>query len=152
MAARARGSMNSGCPPERCPGGARQLHAVRRIENHRPSQFPHDDESAHVDDQVVVAERRSALGQYDVVVPRRRDLLRRVLHVLGGDELALLDVHDFAGPAGRHEQIGLPAEECRNLQDVDCLGGQVRLPRLMDVGQDLKALAPAARPECAVLP
>ena len=134
--------MNSGCPPEPLPRRARQLNAVRRIEDHRPSELPHDDETAHIDDQVVISERRSALGQDDVVVARRRDLLRRVPHVLRRDELALLDVDDLAGPAGRDEQVRLPAEECRDLQDVDRLGGQVRLRRLMDVGEDLKALPP----------
>ena len=63
----------------------------------------------------------------------------RVPHVERREELALLDVDRAPGPRGGHDQVGLPGEERRNLQDVDDLGGRRRLRRLVDVGQDRHA-------------
>ena len=57
-------------------------------------------------------------------------------HVGRREELSFLDVHDAAGARGRDEQIRLPREERRDLQDVRDLGGARRLRRLVDVGQD----------------
>ena len=57
----------------------------------------------------------------------------------GRDELAFLDIHDLAGAAGRDQQIGLPAKESRDLQDVDGFGRGLRLRRLVNVGQHLEA-------------
>lgn len=43
------------------------LYRVRRVENHR-SQFAHDGEGSEIDDEIVVAERRAALGEEDALV------------------------------------------------------------------------------------
>ena len=42
-----------------------------------------------------------------------------LLHVLGREELALLDVDRLAGARDRLDEIGLPAQERRRLQHVD---------------------------------
>ena len=47
-------------------------------------------------------------------------------HVVGRQELALLHVDGAAGFGGGHEQVGLAAQERRDLQDVDDLGGRRR--------------------------
>ena len=47
---------------------ARQLQAVRDVEHHRHALLAHDRERAHVDDEVVVAEARAALGDDDARV------------------------------------------------------------------------------------
>ena len=59
-----------------------------------------------------------------------------VAHVSRREELSFLDVDDAAGPCRRDQQIGLPAEERRDLQHVGDFGGRRRLRRLVDVGQD----------------
>ena len=48
--------------------GARQLQAVRDVEDDRHAERTHDGEGAHVDDQVVVAKRRAAFGDEHVGV------------------------------------------------------------------------------------
>ena len=45
----------------------------------------------------------------------------------------------LAGPCGRDQQIGLTAQKRRNLQDVDHLGGDRRVRRLVDVGEHRQA-------------
>ena len=98
-----------------------QLHGVRSVEDHR-RKLPHDGQRAHIDDQVVVAETRSALGDEHSLVARGVALFDGVLHVPGRDELALLDV-DHALAQGRgDDQVGLAAEESGDLQDVGDFG------------------------------
>src|SRR6185369_8764450 len=98
---------------------AGELHAVGGIEHHRPPEAAHDAETAHVDYQVVVAERTATLGNQNLVVAGGSDFFNGVLDVVGGDELALLDIHDAAGAAGGHQKIGLAAEEGGDLQNID---------------------------------
>jgi len=42
---------------------------MRSVEDHRPAEFTHDLEPAHIHHQVVVAERRSALSEQDLLLP-----------------------------------------------------------------------------------
>ena len=58
-----------------------------------------------------------------------------VRHVPRRQELALLDVDDLAGRRRRQQQIGLPAQERRDLQHVDRLRGLGALRGLVHVGQ-----------------
>ena len=146
-------------------GAARQLHRVSGVEDHRAAGLAHDRQGAHVDHQVVVAEGGAALGEEDVAVAGRFQLADRVLHVPRGEELPFLDVDDLPGGAGRGQQIGLPAEERRDLQDVEHLGrrgdlsdvvhiGENRQPEFaLDPGEDLQPLVDARaaegrRPRC----
>ena len=87
---------------------AGQLQAVRDVEDDRHALLAHHRERAHVDDQVVVAEAGAALGDEDARVARVDDLGDRVPHVVGREELALLDVDDAAGLRRGDEQVGLP--------------------------------------------
>ena len=59
-----------------------------------------------------------------------------MLHVPGGEELALLDVDCGAGLAGGDQEVGLAAEEGGDLQDIDCLGGWAAVFAFVNVGQD----------------
>ena len=105
---------------------ARQLQAVGDVEDHRPAQRAQHREGAHVHHQVVVAEGHAALGHQHLRAAGARHLGNRVPHVVGRQELALLDVHHPAGPGRGHQQIGLARQERRNLQDVRDFGGRCR--------------------------
>ena len=61
------------------------------------------------------------------------------MNVVRRHELSLLDVDDAARAARRQQQIGLPAEESGNLQDVGHRGHRFGLRRLMNIGEDRKA-------------
>ena len=68
-------------------------------------------------------------------------------HVPGGHELALLDVDDLPGGRGRDHEVGLAAQERRDLQHVGDRGRRVDLRHLVDVGEDRDAVALAHRGE-----
>ncbi len=68
------------------------------------------------------------------------DLLRHVGHVPGRQELPFLDVDRAPGLAGRQQQIGLAAEEGRDLQHIDRLGQRRRIARA-----DARRSAPGSR-------
>ena len=107
---------------------------------------------AHVDHQIVVAEGAAALGQHDFRIPGGRDLFRGQTNILRRDELAFLDIHDAAGAAGFDQKIRLAAQEGRDLQDVDGLGGFRGLRRLVDVGKHGESGIADGLRECAGLP
>jgi hypothetical protein len=116
--------------------GAGQLQAVRHVEDDRVAEGAQHGEGPHVHDQVVVAEAHAALGDQNRGVARGRDLGHGVAHVGGRQKLPLLDVDYPAGTCGGHEQVGLPREERRDLQDVGDRGRRRRLAGLVDVGED----------------
>src|SRR5664279_1758134 len=87
---------------------ARELQRVRRVEDERRDSA-HDREAAQIYDEVVVAERRPALGEGHGPVPGGTYLGRDVAHVVRRHELALLDVDRFAGPPAGEQQVGLAA-------------------------------------------
>src|SRR3546814_3728547 len=59
-----------------------------------------------------------------------------MLHVPRGQELALLDVYGATGFRRGQQQVGLSAQKCRDLQDIDRLGHRIALPWFVDVGND----------------
>jgi len=99
----------------------------------------HDGERAEIDDEVVIAERRTALGEEDAFVARGADFLEAVAHVPWSNELAFLNVDCTAGFAGCDEQIGLAAKECGNLENVGGFCDGFAVGRLVDVSEDGKA-------------
>ena len=111
------------------------LHGVRAVEDDG-GECAHDGERAHVDDEIVIAEAGAALGEKDAGVAGGGDLLNGVLHVLGCDELSLLHVDGATGFSGGDQQVGLAAEEGRNLKDIAGLGCRAAVLRLVHVGED----------------
>src|SRR4051812_45196469 len=81
-------------------------------------ELAHDGERAHVHHQIVVAEACAALSHEDAIVSRRAAFLNHVLHVPWRNELALLDVDRALGHTRSRYQIGLAAEESRDLKHV----------------------------------
>ena len=115
---------------------ARQLDAVRAVKDDRVAEAAHDRQAAHVDDEVVIAKGSTALRQEHLLAAALVQLVDDIAHVLRGEELALLDVDDAARLGSGVQKIRLPAEECRDLQDVGHLGDRLRLRRLVDIGHD----------------
>ena len=111
------------------------LHRMGGVENDRKARRRQLRQRAHVGDQRVVAERRAALRQQDLIIAGVGDLRDHVRHVPGREELALLDVDRLAGPGGGHQQVRLAAEEGRDLQHVADLGHRGALVGQVDVGQ-----------------
>src|SRR3989442_1145298 len=56
------------------PRPARQLHRVRGVEDDRVAELAHVGQAAHIDHEVVIAERRPPLGQQYRLVALREDL------------------------------------------------------------------------------
>ncbi len=136
-AARASTGTNSRWPPDEVPfpPGCCTEWVASKITG-APVVSRHDRQCAHVRHQRVVTERRAALGHQHVRVAAAGDLGHDVRHFPRREELALLDVDDLAGRSSSQQQIGLTAQEGRNLQDVHRLGSFGALRGLMDVGQD----------------
>lgn len=99
----------------------------------------HDGERAHIDYEVVVAEAGAALGEGDAGIAGVADLFDGVAHVEGCYELAFFHVDSLAGFGGGDEQVGLAAEEGRDLEDVHgfAYGGAVLWG--VDIGEDGEA-------------
>ncbi len=89
----------------------------------------------------MIAEADPALGDEDARIAGAGHFRDRVRHVVGRQELALLDVDDAARLRGRDQQIGLARQEGGDLQDVDDVGGRLRLRRVVDVGEQRDAVA-----------
>ncbi len=112
------------------------LRAVRGVEHDGTAQSFHALDGGHVVDQAVVSEERSALGQQDAVVLAAADLLDHVAHLVGREELALLDVDGLARLGAGAEQVGLATEKGGHLDAVDHGADGRRLARLVDIGHD----------------
>src|SRR5262245_57930419 len=117
------------------------------------SEFAQDWERAHVDDEVVVPEAGSALGEGDTVAATFADFLDGVTHVGRSDELALLDIDGAielaGGVGGCDEKVGLAAEKCGDLKQIDGLGNTRAVFGGMDVGEDGEIILLGDRPEDA---
>jgi hypothetical protein len=111
------------------------------VEHHRAAGFAHDRQAAHVGDEVVVAERGSALTDHDhvFVYPGSLGGVARlvddILHVVRSHELRLLDVDRLAAGRDRMDEIRLAGEEGRRLQHVDHFRDRLNLRNVVDVCQ-----------------
>ena len=135
-AARASTGTNSRSPPDEVPfpPGCCTEWVASKITG-APVVLRQDRQRAHVRHQRVVAERGAALGDQHVRVAAAGDLGDDIGHVPRREELPLLDVDDLAGRGRRQQQIGLPAQERRDLQHVDRLRDFGALRGLVHVGQ-----------------
>ena len=112
---------------------------MRDIEYDRACELLHDRDRSKIHDKVVVTEGTATLGQDHFVVSRFPDLPNRMLHVCGSDELSLLDVDDLSRSSGSHQEVGLAAQERRDLKHVENLGRLRGVRGFMDVGQNRNA-------------
>ncbi len=121
-------------------GGAAEsagaLHRVGGVKDDGQAFLADPVKRAHVGDEVVIAEGGAALGDQEAIATEGAHFVPDVDGVPGGEELAFFDVHGAAGFSGGFEQVGLAAEEGRDLEEIDVFGGDVRLFGSMDVGGD----------------
>ncbi len=89
----------------------------------------------HIDDEILVAEAGAAFGENNFLIAGRGDFFGSVADVPGREELAFFEIDDAAGFAGGFEQIGLAAEEGRDLKDVADFGGARDLRDVMNIGE-----------------
>jgi len=108
---------------------------VRGVEDDRIPELAHVREPAHVDDEVVIAERRPRSVNKMDSFALRQELVDHVLHVSRGDELALLDVHGLAGGRRARSRSVWRHRKRGDLEHVQHVGGRIDLRDLMDVGE-----------------
>ncbi len=112
---------------------------MRGVEDNGRTRLRHDRQRTHVAYQRVVTEAGAPFRQQDVRISRTRYLCQDILHVPWGEELAFLDIDGLAGLRRSHEKIGLPAQKCRYLKDVDHLANRGTLINRMHIRDDRKA-------------
>ena len=115
------------------------LHTVRGVEDHRVTEFTHNRQRSHVDDEVAVAECRAAFGEHDVVIAGGFHFRDGVLGISRREELAFLDVDATFGARGSLNQIGLPTEKCRDLQHIANFSNGPALRNIVNVGEHRNA-------------
>ena len=87
----------------------------------------------------MISEGGPALGDEDPRIPCVDNLCDHIPHLVGREKLSFLDVDGASALGCGHEQVGLPAKKCRNLEHVGNLGGDARLTGLVDIGEDRHA-------------
>ena len=101
-------------------------------------EFHHVGDADEVVDEPVVSKEGASLGEHDVFASRFGGFADRAGHFAGRKELSLLDVQStvmsLCGLGGCDDEIGLPAKECRDLDEVDGLCDCFRLFWRMDIG------------------
>src|SRR5438309_802249 len=98
-----------------------QLNRMRGVEDHRDAKGFHDWNGPHVGNQIVVTESGPTLGDHELASAGLGGLFDDLSHFCGRKELTFLDVHDFSGLDGGVDQVGLTAQKCWNLKDIDDL-------------------------------
>ena len=101
----------------------------------------HGGHTAEVDHEVLIAEGGAALGEHEVAAAEGAHLAGHLLHGLGREELALLDVDAASCLGGGPEELRLAAEEGGYLQHVGIVGGEAGLLVGVYVGNHGHAVA-----------
>jgi len=91
---------------------------MRGVKNDREAGTLHQRNRTHVSDEIVVAERRAAFRKQDFSRTRAPGFFRPPAPFRLKIGMALLQIDDPSGYGGSFNQIRLPAEKRRNLQDV----------------------------------
>src|SRR5256886_82993 len=117
---------------------ARKLPGMRYVKDNRITGPLHDGEGAHIHDKILIAKGRAALRENDLVVAGAGNFFRHVAHFPRRSKLWLLDIDNATGLAGGEQQIRLPRQKCRNLQNVANFRNGSGLGSFVDVGEDRK--------------
>src|SRR5579862_7649137 len=97
-------------------------------------ELTHDGKRAHIDYEIVVAETCTTLCKKNLRVACLAAFFHCVPHVPGRNELSFFDVYGAAAERGRDHEIGLPTQECRNLQHIDYFCDRGDITHFMHVG------------------
>ena len=97
---------------------ANHLQAVRGIEQCRAVCLAQDRERTHVDDQVAVAEGRSAFDEPNLFCAEVLQFFDHKLHVERRKKLPLFHADGAVGFSGGLQQIRLSAQKRWNLQHI----------------------------------
>ena len=117
----------------------RLLHGVGRVEDDGHAELAHRDQRQHVDHERAVSESGPAFGHHDLLVSGAHDFLDRTAHLFRSQELSLLDVDGAPRTTCLDEEIGLAAQERRDLEDIDNLSHRLHVTGLVDIRQDRDA-------------
>ena len=113
---------------------AGNLYAVSSIHNYGITKLTHNSQTAHIGYQCVVAEACTALGKHNVMIACFLNLFDNIFHVPRCQELAFFYINSLAGFGSCINQIGLAAQEGRDLQNIYNLSSLISLPGLVDIG------------------
>ena len=97
---------------------ARTLHTVRTVHDDTWDNLLHVRDVAEVDYKIVVAEAVTAFREPYLSGPAFHALLYRIAHIAPAEELRFLYVDRLSRPGSSYKQVGLPAEESGNLNDI----------------------------------
>ena len=111
MPARAKFSTCDRRPPE-----AHRDAAMRG--SHRKSPVGHHVKAQHIDDQIVVAEVTAAFTDQQAVVAALAELRHHIGHLLGAEKLRFFDIDCRRGTRHGLNQVGLPGQKSRQLQNI----------------------------------
>ena len=116
------------------------------VHDDRVTEFLHLWDSAIIDNQVCVAECRASFGDHNVVISCIGHFLYGKLHGSRRKELAFFDIDNLSCIGGGNQQVGLTAQESRDLEDIDILGGHGCFVCFMDVryGRNVESFADLA--------
>ena len=120
-------------PARRRPVSSGKLHAVRRVENDRIAETPHDGERAHIDDEIVIAERRAAIRHRQIRIARFLHFFNHIFHVLGRQELSLLHIDRDARLCRAVDEIRLAAEKRGDLHHIQHASRRCELRDVMHI-------------------
>ena len=123
-----------GLAPGHAAGLVGLLQRMGHVHHHGHLEAAHGGQVAEVHHQFGIAKGIAALGEQNVGVAGLPHLVNGKLHGLAAQKLAFFDVYHLAGLGSGDEQIGLPAQERRDLQHIHVLRGQRGLARFVDIG------------------
>ena len=110
------------------------LQRVCDIHHHRHLVPLHNRHSPEIHYQILVAECGASFCQHHVVVAKIVQLVHRMHHGLGRQELPFLHIDAFSCLRSRLQQRRLSAQECRYLEHIHIFGGHCGLLFGVDVG------------------
>lgn len=114
------------------PAGS--LNRVGGIKHNVQSQFLHPIYGTHVCDKIIVTETGSPLGKKEGFASGKSQFFRDIFYIPRRKELTFFDIHRPAGGTGCGDEIGLAAQEGRNLEHIEKLACDFDFAGGMDVG------------------
>jgi len=106
------------------------------VKNHAVAGFTNPGQRAEICDEIIITKGSAAFGEQELFCAKFLQLLRDIFHVPRGKKLTFLYVNGAACLRCRAQQIGLPAKEDGDLQQIDEFARDFGLGWLMHVRCD----------------